>query len=63
MTGQDDGRGSDGADPRAASVDLPMALAMVGAATVTAMALTEHFEALYGALASYASAHFLLRGD
>lgn len=45
------------------ATDLPAALTLVGAATVIALALTEHFEALPAALAAYASAHFLLRGD
>ena len=48
---------------RIGAVDLPAALTLVGAATVIALALTEHFEALPAALAAYASAHFLLRGD
>ena len=63
MSGRDDGREAEGAGHRAAPVDLPAALALVGAATVIALALTEHFDALPAALAAYASAHFLLRGD
>lgn len=59
----DDGREPHGADLRAASVDLPATLSLVGAVTVVALALTEQFEALLGALAAYTSAHFLLRGD
>ncbi len=61
MSGRDDGREARGAGLRAASVDLPAALALVGAVTVVALALTEHFEALPAALAAYVSAHLLLR--
>ena len=43
------------------ATDLPAALPLVGAATVVALALTEHFEALPAALAAYASAYLLLR--
>ncbi|WP_157559767.1 hypothetical protein [Nocardioides sp. Soil777] len=43
------------------ATDLPAALPLVGAATVVALALTEHFEALPAALAAYVSAYLLLR--
>lgn len=57
----DDGREPHGADLRAASVDLPATLSLVGAVTVVALALTEHFEAVPAALAAYVSAYLLLR--
>ena len=56
------GPGSAG-DGGSGAAGLSAPVLLMGVVTVIALALTEHFEALPAAVAAYASAHLLLRGD
>lgn len=58
----DDAEKARGAGP-APTVEPSLLLRLVAGATFVGLALTESFAAFPAALAAYASAHLLLRGD